>query len=111
MVEEKVIQVTDADFDQEVLNSELPVLVDCWAAWCTPCLIVGPIVQELAHEYEGKVKVCKLNVDEGRSIAARYGIMSIPTLFIFKNGQVVDQVIGAVPKEHLSSRLDQVLTK
>jgi len=109
MAEEKVIHLTDTDFEQEVLKSTIPVLVDFWAPWCMPCQIVGPIVEEIAGEYEGKVKVCKLNVDEGRNTASRYGIMSIPTLILFKNGKVVDKVIGAVPKEQISSKIDNVL--
>lgn len=109
MAEEKAIKLTDETFEQEVLKAELPVLVDFWAPWCAPCQMVGPIVEELASEYEGKVKVCKLNVDEGHQTASRYGVMSIPTLIIFKGGEVVDQIIGAVPKQQLSAKLDKAL--
>ena len=105
----EVMELNADGFEKEVINSELPVLVDCWAPWCQPCLMVGPIVEEIAVEYQGKVKFYKLNVDECRDIAVRYGIMSIPTLLIFKGGKVVDQIIGAVPKEIISEKLDNVL--
>ena len=105
----EVIELNADGFEKEVINSELPVLVDCWAPWCQPCLMVAPIVEEVAEEYQGKVKFCKLNVDECRDIATRYGIMSIPTLLIFKGEKVVDQIIGAVPKEIISKKLDNVL--
>lgn len=111
MAEEGVIQLSVDSFDQEVLNSQLPVLVDCWAPWCMPCNIVGPIVEELASEYESKVKFCKLNVGDGPAIAGRYGITGIPTLLIFKNGKVVDQIVGAAPKEQIGARLDNILNK
>ena len=103
------IAVTDDDFAREVLEASEPVLVDFWAAWCGPCRMVAPIVEELADEYEGKVKVCKLDVDAARKTAAEFGIRSIPTLLIFKEGKVVDQVIGAVPKQQISEKLDAVL--
>jgi len=105
----EVIELNADSFEREVIDCELPVLVDCWAPWCQPCLIVSPIVEEAAEEYQGKVKFCKLNVDEAREIAASYGIMSIPTLLIFKEGEVVDQIIGAVPKEMISEKLDNLL--
>ena len=105
----EVIELNADSFKKEVIDCELPVLVDCWAPWCQPCLIVAPIVEEVAKEYQGKVKFCKLNVDENSDIAARYGIMSIPTLLIFKEGKVVDQIIGAVPKEMISEKLDNIL--
>jgi len=104
----EVIELNADSFKKEVIDCELPVLVDCWAPWCQPCLIVAPIVEELADEYQGKVKFCKLNVDENSDIAARYGIMSIPTLLIFKEGKVVDQIIGAVPKEMIKEKLDKI---
>jgi len=104
----EVIELNADTFEREVIDCELPVLVDCWAPWCQPCLIVAPIVEEVAKEYQGKVKFCKLNVDENSDIAARYGIMSIPTLLIFKEGKVVDQIIGAVPKEMISEKLDKI---
>ena len=105
----EVIDLNVDSFEEEVINSELPVLVDCWAPWCQPCLIVAPIVKEVAEEYQEKVKFYKLNVDEAQEIAARYGIMSIPTLLIFKGGEVVDQIIGAVPRKLITERLDNVL--
>ena len=106
---DEVIELNAENFEKEVINSELPVLVDCWASWCQPCLIVAPIVEEVAKEYQGKVKFYKLNVDECRDIATRYGIMSIPTLLIFKEGKVVDQIIGAVPAEIIKEKLDNIL--
>ena len=99
------MEVTDANFDQEVLQSDLPVLVDFWAPWCGPCKLMGPIIEELAKEFEGKVKVVKLNVDENPQTAQKYGIMSIPTLIIFKNGQIAEQLIGLRPKEEISQKL------
>ena len=104
----EVIELNADTFEREVIDCELPVLVDCWAPWCQPCLIVAPIVEEVAKEYQGKVKFCKLNVDENSDIAARYGIMSIPTLLIFKEGKVVNQIIGAVPKEMIKEKLDKI---
>ena len=103
------ITLTEENFKEEVLESDLPVLVDFWAPWCGPCQIVGPIVEEIAKEYEGRLKVGKLNVDEGRNIASQYRIMSIPTLMIFKGGEVVDQIIGALPKPALEEKIKQHL--
>jgi thioredoxin 1 len=102
-------QVTDATFDQEVVESPVPVLVDFWAPWCGPCRMVAPVVDEISKEYEGKVKVVKLNTDENPSVANKYGIRSIPTLMIFKGGQRVDMVVGAVPKTTLANTLDKYL--
>jgi len=93
----KPIQVTDTNFKQEVLESETPALVDFWAPWCGPCLMAAPVLEKLAQMYTGKLKVCKLNVDEARQTAIDYGIMSIPTLNIYKNGEVVDRIIGVTP--------------
>jgi len=98
-------KVNDTNFKEEVLKSNLPVLVDFWAEWCAPCHMVAPVVEEVAKEYEGKLKVCKLNVDEGHNTASHYGIMSIPTLAIFKDGKVVDKVIGALPKSELEAAI------
>ncbi len=105
----KPIEVTDATFEQEVLNASVPVLVDFWAIWCAPCRLIAPVVEELANEYEGKLKVAKLDVDHNPNTAVKYGIRSIPTLLIFKNGQVVDQIVGAVPKQYLVDRLERVM--
>jgi thioredoxin 1 len=102
-------QVTDATFDQEVIASEVPVLVDFWAPWCGPCRMVAPVVDEIASQYEGKVKVVKINTDDNPSVANKYGIRSIPTLMIFKGGQKVDTVVGAVPKTTLANTLDKYL--
>jgi len=103
------MQVTDSTFQQEVIESALPVLVDFWAPWCGPCRMVAPMVDELAGQYNGKVKVVKLNTDENPSVASKYSIRSIPTLMIFKGGQQVDTVVGAVPKTTLSTTLDKYL--
>jgi len=99
--------VTDETFKLEVLESEVPVLVDFWAPWCGPCRMVAPIVDEIASQYEGKVKVVKVNTDENPSVASQYGIRSIPTLMIFKGGQRVDMVVGAVPKTTLANTLEK----
>ncbi len=102
-------EVTDNEFENEVLKSDLPVLVDFWAPWCGPCRMVAPIVEELSQEYDGKVRFFKLNTDDNIQTAARYGIRSIPTLMIFKDGQPVDQVIGFRPKSDLKRSIDKVL--
>ncbi len=103
------IALTDENFAQEVLESEIPVLIDFWAAWCGPCRMIAPIVEELSSEYQGKAKICKVDVDSAQKTAADFGIRSIPTLLIFKEGKVADQVIGAVPKEQITDKLDAVL--
>lgn len=105
----KPIEITDANFEQEVLQSDLPVLIDFWAVWCGPCRVIAPVVEEIASEYEGKVKVGKLDVDNNPNTAIKFGIRSIPTLLIFNEGQVSDQLIGAVPKGHIVDRLQKVL--
>ncbi|MDP3148752.1 MAG: thioredoxin [Ignavibacteria bacterium] len=105
-----LVEGTDSNFDTEVLKSDLPVLVDFWAPWCGPCRMVGPIVEQLATEYQGKLKVVKVNTDENQSVAVRYGIRSIPTLGIFKDGKVVDSVIGAVPKQYLQEKVKPFLS-
>jgi thioredoxin 1 len=107
MANKQIITGTDDNFRKEVLESDLPVLVDFWAPWCGPCKMVGPIVEEIATEYAGKARVVKLNTDENQETAQTYGIMSIPTLAIFKGGKVVDGVIGAAPKHMLRELLDK----
>jgi thioredoxin 1 len=104
-----VIEVIDQNFEAEVIKSTLPVLVDLWAPWCRPCLMVAPVVDKLAEKYNGRVKFCRLNVDENPQTAARYGIMSIPTLMFFKGGRVADTVIGAVPEQVLQPKLEALL--
>lgn len=104
-----VIEFTDANFQQEVLQSKEPVLVDFWAVWCMPCRAIAPAVEALATEYKGRAKVGKLNVDENMQTAARYGIRSIPTLLVFKDGKPVDQIVGVQPKDKLAAALDRVL--
>jgi thioredoxin 1 len=100
----KTVELTDSTFEQFV-NSNEPVLVDFWAEWCGPCKMIGPVVEELAAEYEGKAKIAKLNVDENPTMTAKFGVRSIPTLLVFKNGQVVDKQVGAVPKSVLAQKL------
>ncbi|EAZ88206.1 thioredoxin [Crocosphaera chwakensis] len=102
-------QVTDSSFKADVLESEVPVLVDFWAPWCGPCRMVAPVVDEIAEQYAGQIKVVKLNTDENPNTASQYGIRSIPTLMIFKGGQRVDMVVGAVPKTTLASTLEKYL--
>ena len=101
--------VTDQNFEKEVLKSELPVLVDFWATWCGPCQMVSPVIEKLSEEYSGKLKFCKINVDEAQVTASKFGIMSIPTLMFFKNGENVDQVVGAVPESTIKPKIDALL--
>lgn len=100
------IELTDANFEEVVLNSEKPVLVDFWAEWCGPCRMVGPIVEELAGEYEGRAVIGKVNVDFNREISMKFGIRNIPTLLVFKGGQVVDKQVGVAPKNVLAQKLE-----
>ncbi len=101
----KPIMITDDNFEQEVTKSDKPVLIDFWAAWCGPCRMIAPIVEELAQEYDGKVKIGKLDVDENQQTAIKFGVRSIPTILIFKNGALKDTIIGAVPKAQIVQRL------
>ena len=103
------ITLTDENFESEVLKADTPVLVDFWAAWCGPCRMVGPIVEELVSEYDGRAKVCKLDVDTAQKTAQEYGIRSIPAVLIFNDGKVANQVLGAVPKGQITEKLDEVL--
>ncbi len=104
-------EITDASFDAEVIKSTIPVLIDFWAPWCGPCRIVSPIVEEISKDYEGKIKVGKINTDDNQQVATQYGIMSIPTLMIFKNGEVKERIVGAQPKEAITARIDAVLAE
>lgn len=106
---DQVITITDDTFEQEVLKAQVPVLVDFWATWCAPCKMIGPAVEELAREYRDRLKVTKLNVDDNANIPVQYGIRGIPALLFFKQGELVDQVIGAVPKSQLVKLVDKIL--
>lgn len=99
------IHLSDSSFEQEVVKSDLPVLIDFWAAWCGPCRMIAPVIDELANDYDGKAKICKLDVDSNQQTAMQFGIRSIPTILIFKGGEVVDTIVGAVPKEQILNKL------
>lgn len=105
----KEITVSQSNFDDEVLKSEGPVLVDFWAEWCGPCKIVGPILSELSGTYDGKIKIAKLNVDENPDLASRFNVMSIPTMKFFKNGEVVGELVGAAPKNTIEAEIQKVI--
>ncbi|BFU59496.1 MULTISPECIES: thioredoxin [Rodentibacter] len=105
----QVLHTTDATFEADVLRSDLPVLVDFWAPWCGPCKMVGPLLDELAPEFDGKAKIVKINVDENQTVAAQYGVRSIPTLLLIKNGEVVGTQVGALPKTQLAAFISQHL--
>ena len=106
---DNVVEFTDDNFDTEVLKSEVPVLVDFWAEWCGPCKMISPIVEEIAGDYNGKVKVGKVNIDYNQQIVMTYGIRGIPALLVFKSGSVANQIVGAVPKNHITQILDEVI--
>lgn len=109
MASADVTHVTDTNFEQEVLKSSQPVLIDFWAPWCGPCKAIAPLLDELAKEYAGKLKVVKMNVDDNPETPARYGVRGIPNLLIIRNGQVKEQIVGAVPKGHLVRAVDNAL--
>jgi thioredoxin 1 len=109
MASDKVIQLSDDSFEDDVLKSTTPVLVDFWASWCAPCKAISPVVDALADDYDGKVKIGKLNVDENPATPGKYGVRGIPTLILFKDGKVVDQVVGAVPKNQLDGLIKKAL--
>ena len=103
------LEISDKNFEQEVVKSGLPVVVDFWAPWCGPCRMVGPIMDKLSEEYKGRVKFCKLNVDDNRDMATKYQVMSIPLLLFFKGGEVVDQNLGAAPEKAIRSKVEELL--
>jgi len=105
------IHLTDGTFDQEVLKSNIPVLVDFWASWCGPCRMVGPVIEELSNDYQGKVKITKLDVEANPEKSAQFDIRSIPNMLIFKNGKIIDNLVGAMPKAAIAARLEAAITK
>lgn len=105
----KYVEVTDANFQNEVMNASEPVLVDFWATWCGPCRMIAPTIEELASDFEGRAKVAKLDVDNNPQTAMQFGVRSIPTLLFFKDGQVVDQLVGAAPKKALAQKLEALV--
>jgi thioredoxin 1 len=109
MASDKVRELSDTNFKDEVVNSDKPTLVDFWAPWCMPCKAIAPVIEELATAYDGKVKFTKLNVDDNPMTASSYGVRGIPTLIFFKNGSVVDQIVGAVPKAELEKAIGRLL--
>lgn len=109
MASEAIIEVSDSNFESEVVKSDVPVLVDFWAPWCGPCRAIAPIVEEISSSYEGKIKVGKMNVDENQATTMKFGIRSIPTIIMFKDGEIVDQIIGAVPKGEIERVVEKSL--
>ena len=109
LMSENIHEFTDQSFDTDVVQADLPVLIDFWAVWCGPCKAIAPTIEEIAGDYAGKVKVGKLNVDQNQNTAMQYGVRSIPTLLIMKSGEVVSQIVGAVPKENITKALDEIV--
>jgi thioredoxin 1 len=105
----KAFEVTDTDFDEMIMNAERPALVDFWAVWCGPCRVVGPIVEEIAEEYDGRAVVAKMDVDQNRDTAVKFGIQAIPTLLLVKNGEIADRIVGAVDKNSIKNKLEALL--
>ncbi len=110
MASDAIIEISDSNFESEVVNSDLPVLIDFWAPWCGPCRAIAPLVEEISSSYAGKIKVGKMNVDENQSTTMKFGIRSIPTLIMFKGGEAVDQIIGAVPKGEIERVVEKSLS-
>lgn len=106
-----IIEGTDINFKDEVLNSNIPVIVDFWAPWCGPCRIIAPVIDEISNDYEGKIKVVKLNTDINPTTSVQFGIRGIPTIGFFKEGKLVDTIVGAVPKQYISEKIDNVLLR
>ena len=104
-----ILEVSDSSFEAEIVKSDIPAMVDFWAEWCGPCKMVGPVVEELAAEYKGKIKIAKMDVDQNRETPAKFGIRNIPTLILFKNGEVVNTIIGAQPKSSIEEQLNKLL--
>jgi thioredoxin 1 len=105
----KYVELNEANFESEVLGSDVPVVVDFWAEWCAPCKLLAPVIDELAEEYDGRVKFGKLDVDQNQQISIKYGIRSIPTLIVYKNGEAADQMIGFLPKQSIKEKIDPLL--
>lgn len=105
--ENGIINISDGNFEAEVLKSNIPTLVDFWASWCAPCRAIAPVIEEMAKDYSGRLKVTKMNVDENPSTPGKYGVRGIPTLILFKNGEIVEQLVGAVPKSQIKELIDK----